>query len=302
MSTWERGHPPLITVFSPNRAQRQQHIALSARKPAAPGINPVGPSPNCPGGLDALPCLAMAIVAALIGLLVGHTVELSLDRSYSDSSLGGPPTRCPTCRSPIRAADLLPVAGYLLHLGRCPDCHQRLPLRALFLAPASALCFALAALATDDWGATVLTGIFCAIFLALLFTDLERRLIPNRIVYPAALLAMAVSWAWPDRSAAQVFAGGGLAFAIMLLMYIISMGRFGFGDVKMATLMGLAAGFPAMTVGLFFTAISAGLVALALLLTRIVRRGEYMPYGPFIALGAIVSLLWGAAIIDWYTG
>jgi len=88
----------------------------------------------------------------------------------------------------------------------------------------------------------------------------------------------------------------------MLLMYIISLGRFGFGDVKMATLMGLAAGFPAMTVGLFFTAISAGVVAIVLMLTGIVRRGEYMPYGPFIALGAIVSLLWGDAIIDWYTG
>ena len=244
----------------------------------------------------------MAIVAALIGLVVGHAVELCLDRSYSDSPLSGPLTRCPTCRSPIGALDLLPLLGYLLHFGRCRHCHQRLPLRALLLAPATALSFALAALATDDWGATILTGIFSAIFLALLFTDLERRLLPNRIVYPAAVLAMAVSWAWPDRNAAQAFAGGGLAFAVMLLMYIISMGRFGFGDVKMATLMGLAAGFPAMTVGLFFTAISAGLVALILMLTRIVRPGQYMPYGPFIALGAIVSLLWGDAIIDWYTG
>jgi leader peptidase (prepilin peptidase)/N-methyltransferase len=172
----------------------------------------------------------------------------------------------------------------------------------LLLAPATALCFALAAIVTDDWRGTILTGVFSAIFLALLFTDLERRLLPNRIVYPAMLLAMVVSWAWPDRNAAQAFAGGGLAFAIMLLMYIISLGRFGFGDVKMATLMGLAAGFPAMTVGLFFTAISAGLVALILMLTRVVRLGQYMPYGPFIALGAIVSLLWGGTIIDWYRG
>lgn len=246
----------------------------------------------------------MAIVAALIGLLVGHAVELSLDRSYSDSPLTGPLTRCPTCRSPIRALHLLPLVGYLLHLGRCPDCRQRLPLRALLLAPASALCFTLAALATDpdNIGATILTGIFCAIFLALLFTDLERRAIPNRIVYPTTVLAMAVSWAWPDRNAAQAFAGGGLAFAVMLLMYIISLGRFGVGDLKMATLMGLAAGFPAMTVGLFFTAISGGLVALILMLTRIVRPGQYMPYGPFIAIGAIVSLLWGDTIIDWYRG
>jgi leader peptidase (prepilin peptidase)/N-methyltransferase len=177
-----------------------------------------------------------------------------------------------------------------------------LPIRALLLPPASALVFALAALTSDEWGPAILGGLFAAIFLALMTTDLERRLIPNRIVYPAMLLAMAASWAWPDRGVAQIFAGGGLAFAIMLIVYIASLGRFGFGDVKMATLMGLTAGFPAVTVGLFFTAISAGLVAALLLLTGVLRRGQYMPYGPFIALGAIISLLWGSAIIDWYTG
>ena len=244
----------------------------------------------------------MPIVAAFLGLIVGHVLELLLDRFYSDAPPRGPLVRCPACRSPIRLLHLLPLLGYLWHRGRCPDCDQRLPVRALLLPPASALVFALAALTSDEWGPTILGGLFAAIFLALMTTDLERRLIPNRIVYPAILLAMAVSWAWPDRGVGQAFAGGGLALAIMLIVYILSLGRFGFGDVKMATLMGFTAGFPAMIVGLFFTAISAGLVAVLLLLTGVVRRGQYIPYGPFIALGAIISLLWGDAIIDWYTG
>jgi leader peptidase (prepilin peptidase)/N-methyltransferase len=244
----------------------------------------------------------MPIAAAFLGLIIGHLLELFLDRFYSDSPPRAPLVRCSACRSPLRLLYLLPLLGYIWYRGRCPDCDQRLPIRALLLPPASALLFALAALASDEWGPTILTGLFAAIFLALVATDLERRLIPNRIVYPAMLLAMAVSWAWPDRSVAQVFAGGGLALAIMLAVYIVSLGRFGFGDVKMATLMGFAAGFPAMAVGLFFTAISAGLVAAFLLLTGIMRRGQYMPYGPFIAIGAIISLLWGDTIIDWYTG
>lgn len=244
----------------------------------------------------------MPIAAAFIGLVVGHILQLFLDRFYSDAPLTGPPTRCPACQSPVRPLDLLPLVGYLWHRGRCPDCDQRLPLRALLLPPAGALVFALAALVYEEWSTTILTGVFGAIFLALATTDLERRLIPNRIVYPSMLVAMAVSWVWPDRNVAQVFAGGGLAFGVMLLMFAISRGRFGFGDVKMATLMGLAAGFPAMTVGLFFTAIAGGLVAGLLLITRVVRPGQYMPYGPFITAGAILSLLWGGAIIDWYTG
>ena len=244
----------------------------------------------------------MPIAAAFLGLIVGHLLEVFLDRFYSDAPPGGPLVRCSACRSPIRLLHLLPLLGYLWYRGRCPDCAQRLPIRVLLLPPASALVFALAALASDEWGPAILGGLFAAIFLALMTTDLERRLIPNRIVYPAMLLAMALSWAWPDRGVGQVFAGGGLAFAIMLIVYFVSLGRFGFGDVKMATLMGFAAAFPAMTVGLFFTALSAGLVAAVLLLTRLVRRGQYIPYGPFIAIGAIISLLWGDTIIDWYRG
>lgn len=240
----------------------------------------------------------MPVAAAFIGLAVGHIVELLLHRSYSDTPLTGPLIRCTSCQSPIRALHLLPLVGYLWHRGRCPDCGQRLPLRALLLSPATALVFALAALIYEEWSTTILTGVFGAIFLALATTDLERRLIPNRIVYPSMLLAMALSWAWPDRNVAQVFAGGAFAFGIMLLMFAISRGRFGFGDVKMATLMGFATGFPAMTVGLFFTAIAGGLVAGALLIARVMRPGQYMPYGPFIALGAILSLLWGSTFFD----
>ncbi|KPJ50399.1 MAG: hypothetical protein AMJ38_01870 [Dehalococcoidia bacterium DG_22] len=244
----------------------------------------------------------MPIVAAFLGLIVGHILELFLDRFYSDAPPGEPLVRCPACRSPTRLLHLLPLLGYLWYRGRCPDCDQRLPIRVLLLPPATALVFALAALASDEWGPTILGGLFAAIFLALVATDLERRLIPNRIVYPAMLLAIALSWAWPDRGIRETLAGGGMAFAIMLAVYIVSLGRFGFGDVKMATLMGFAAGFPAMTVGLFLTAISAGLIAALLLLTGIMRRGQYIPYGPFIALGAIISLLWGDTIIDWYRG
>ena len=233
----------------------------------------------------------MPIAAAFLGLVLGHVIELFLDRSYSGAPLTGPPIRCATCRAPAHPLHLLPLVGYLRYGGRCPDCGQRLPLRALLLPPASALVFALAALAYEEWSTTILTGLFATIFLALAATDLERRLIPNRIVYPSMLLAMALSWAWPDRNVAQVFAGGGFAFLIMLLVFVISMGRFGFGDVKMATLMGLAAGFPAMTMGLFLTAIGGGLVAGLLLITRVARPGQYMPYGPFIAAGAILSLL-----------
>jgi len=184
--------------------------------------------------------------------------------------------------------------------GRCPDCGRWLPLHAFLLAPSAAALFALAQLAVDGFGPALLAGAFATVFLALTFTDLERRLIPNRIVYPSILLAATLSWAWPDRSVLQIFGGGGAALVITSVMYVLGRGAFGFGDVKMSTLMGLVVGFPVVLVGIFIGALAAGAYVLPLVILRVLHRRDYIAYGPFIAIGAVVALLWGDPIWDWY--
>jgi leader peptidase (prepilin peptidase)/N-methyltransferase len=168
------------------------------------------------------------------------------------------------------------------------------------LAPGGAALFAVAQPTVDGFGPALLAGFFTTVFLALTFTDLERRLIPNRVVYPSILLAAALSWAWPDRSVAQVFGGGAAALVITSVMYILGRGAFGFGDVKMSTLMGLVVGFPVVFVGIFFGAFAAGAYVLPLVIVRVLHRRDYIAYGPFIAIGAVVALFWGDPIWDWY--
>jgi leader peptidase (prepilin peptidase)/N-methyltransferase len=239
-------------------------------------------------------------LAAVIGLLLGHVFDIFFDRLYTDQALGGPVYRCPHCCQRLRAIDLIPAAGVLWSRGRCAGCGRWLPLHAFLLAPGGAALFTAAELIVDGFGPALLAGLFATVFLALTFTDLERRLIPNRVVYPSILLAAALSWAWPDRSVAQVFGGGAAALAATGIMYALGRGALGFGDVKMSALMGLVVGFPSVLVGIFIGAFAAGAFVLPLVILRVLHRRDYIAYGPFIAIGAIVALLWGDPIWHWY--
>jgi leader peptidase (prepilin peptidase)/N-methyltransferase len=239
-------------------------------------------------------------LAALIGLLLGHALDVFFDRLYTDEPVTGALYRCPHCRQRPRPIHLVPIAGVLWSRGRCPDCGRWLPLHAFLLAPGAAALFAVAQLTVDGFGPALLAGFFATVFLALTFTDLERRLIPNRVVYPSILLAAALSWAWPDRSVAQAFGGGAAALVVTSVMYVLGRGAFGFGDVKMSTLMGLVVGFPAVLVGIFIAAFAAGAFVLPLVILRVLHRRDYIAYGPFIAIGAVIALFWGDPIWDWY--
>ena len=241
-------------------------------------------------------------LAAIIGLLLGHTLDIFFDRLYSDAPLTGPIHRCPDCRHGPRPMHLIPIVGVAWSRGRCPGCSRRLPLHAFLLAPGAAGLFAAAELIIDGFGPALLAGTFATIFLALTFTDLERRLIPNRVVYPSILLAAALSWAWPDRSVLEVFGGGATALALTSVMFVLGRGAFGFGDVKMSLLMGLVVGLPSVIVGVFIGTFAAGAFVLPLLLLRVLSRRDYIAYGPFIAIGAVVALFWGDPIWDWYFG
>ena len=236
----------------------------------------------------------MIFLAALIGFAFGHVVHLVFDRFFSGEPLRGPFYECPACRSPITATSAIPYATIVLSGGRCPKCGEKFPWRAVILPAGAAGLFALSYLAFDEFGAGLLGGFFATVFLTLTFTDLERRLLPNRIVYPSILLAIAFCWAWPNTSWVQILAGGAVAIGIVVLIYLFSRlfgpEAFGMGDVKMIVLIGFVVGFPAVIVAVLLGTIAAGVVAAVLVVTRIRGLRDYVAHGPFLAFGAVLAL------------
>lgn len=197
------------------------------------------------------------------------------------------------------------VPGYQHLLYRQPE-HRAAPasgrkllLLRLFLAAGCAASGALALRpAHYDAGPAVLTLAFCWVLFVLSSTDFERRIIPNRLSYPAIVAALAVCWAWPDRSWEAILAGGAIALAIGGALFVLGLffgGALGLGDVKLMLLGGLLAGWPAIFTALVIGIVAAGIPGLAL---TVAGRGRtYFSYGPYLALGLVIVLLWPARFV-----
>jgi leader peptidase (prepilin peptidase) / N-methyltransferase len=145
-----------------------------------------------------------------------------------------------------------------------------------------------------DYGPALLTAGFGVALLVIASTDFERRIIPNRLSYPAMGVAVAVCWAWPDRSTLDIVEGAGFALGVAAVLFGLGMlfgaNALGMGDAKLVVLLGLIIGWPGVMTALFFGVIAAGLPAVALLVAG--GRRTYYSYGPYLILGGLVVMLW----------
>ncbi|HEX5940147.1 MAG TPA: A24 family peptidase [Dehalococcoidia bacterium] len=179
---------------------------------------------------------------------------------------------------------------------------NRLAAREWFFAVTLGLTWALAALVAQDLREFALLALFVIPFIAVSITDLEARVIPNRIVYPSVVLALALSWAWPDRGVVEALIGAAAGFGFILFPFLLSGGNgIAAGDVKLGGLIGAAAGWPAVIPGLLVGVVAGGVAAVAVGVSARSRRASFA-YGPYLALGGIVALLFGEDIVDWYAG
>lgn len=246
--------------------------------------------------------MGVAVAIAFFGgLIVGSFITVVAYRVPRGESIVGPRSRCPTCGVQIAAYDNIPVFSWAMLRGRSRCCGEpiaaRYPLTELGL---GALYAATVAVLWGDGGEIALGLVFVTMLLAVTVTDLEQRIIPNKILIVAALAgaiiaAVADPGSLPERAIAAA-AAGGLLFAAALA-YPRGMGL---GDVKLAATMGIFLGrnvAPAILVAL----LAGSIVGLAMIARDgAAARKKAIPFGPFLALGGVVGLLAGDQIVDWY--
>jgi len=252
------------------------------------------------------------VIFVLLGMIVASFLNVCADRLPAGQSLVYPPSHCPACSRRLTARDLIPIFSYLWLRGRCRYCKAFIPRRVLWVEIATAALFGLAYWYWhNDLGIELPIILFyISLFMVIFIIDFEHGLILNKIVYPALVVALLLSVFFtiflPDvsivPSIARAAIGGGIGFVFFLLVALVSRGGMGFGDVKLAALIGLATGFPLVIVALIMGMILGGLVAVILLGFKVRKRKEAIPFGPFLAVGAVVTLLWGSDILSWYMG
>jgi len=245
----------------------------------------------------------IVLAAGVAGLLIGSFLNVVIHRLPRGEGIARSRSRCPGCGATIAAYDNVPLLSWVLLRGRCRHCAApipaRYPLVELLTAGLFAAVVAVKGADADAWPALALV----VALVPITFIDLDHRIIPNRITLPAAvaaplLVALADSGSLAEHLIAGAAAGGFLLLA--LLAYPSGMGM---GDVKLAAVLGLYLGrsvAPAMLVAL----LAGTLVGAAIIARKGAREGRKtaVPFGPFLALGGVVGLLAGPAIVDWYTG
>lgn len=258
---------------------------------------------------------ALLAIFTILGMVIASFLNVVIDRLPNNESLLFPPSHCPHCQRRLAARDLVPVFSYLWLAGRCRYCRAPIPRRILGIEISLG---ALLPLLYWHYGLSAELGIiayYLCLFIVLLVIDWERGLILNKIIYPSMVAAILISIFLPGSISVfmlgsslvslppgigQAAIGGAIGFGISLLVVLISKGGMGWGDVKMAALIGLVVGFPLVFFTLILAAILGGLVAVALLLLKKKKRKEAIPFGPALAIAAIVTLIWGPNILDWY--
>jgi leader peptidase (prepilin peptidase) / N-methyltransferase len=241
---------------------------------------------------------ALALVALAPGLAIGSFVNVVAARVPARLSIVAPGSSCPHCHSPIAWYDNVPLLSYAVLRGRCRSCGWAIPVKypAVELASAVLISVSLARFGLTLRGLAAV--VFCAALVAVTVTDLERRVIPNRIVLPAAGVVLAVQTA---AGRTPEFALAALAAAVFLLLAALAYpGGMGMGDVKLALLLGAALGWT-VAAGLMIGFVAALVPAVVLLVRHgSAARKMAIPFGPFLAFGGVVALFAGHAILHAY--
>ncbi|HUR48443.1 MAG TPA: prepilin peptidase [Acidimicrobiales bacterium] len=250
---------------------------------------------------------AVLVPAALLGLVVGSFINVVSHRVPRGESVVRPRSRCPRCRNEISPRDNVPVISWVMLRGKCRSCAEPIPIRYPATEMGTSLLFVLFTLRFGVVAPLPAYLLLAAVLVAVTATDLEHRLVPKKIVWTgfgagAVLLAAAAVFDGEPKRLVTMAAGSTLAFGGLFVIHFISPRGMGFGDVRLAALLGLFLGWLGLAyvgLGLFSGFVTGGVAGIGALLAGRSRKSA-LPFAPFLALGTVIAILLGAPILDWY--
>ena len=252
--------------------------------------------------------LALVALAAVLGLAVGSFLNVVIHRVPRKESVVSPRSRCPGCGTELASRDNIPVLSWLLLRGRCRTCSMAISPRYPLVELSTGVLYGLLALRLHDDAALPAFLVLGAAQIAISLIDLEHFIVPNRIVYPTLFLmapllvgAAVVEDDWLSLRGSVL--GGLLAFGILFVIHVVSPRGMGFGDVRLAGVLGAALGWLDLghvLLGLFLGFLTASVISLSLIGLKVRSRKDRIPFGPFLALGALLAVFAGEPILRWY--
>lgn len=247
--------------------------------------------------------ITIAFLAAM-GLAVGSFLNVCIHRLPRRESLMFPPSHCPICDRHLAWFENLPVVSWLVLKGRCRTCGTRISVQYPLVEATTAVVF-VGGYFIYGWTPLLAARLLFACAMIVLFViDLHHRILPNVITLPGSVVGLALSLFLPPgwrSSLIGLIAGGGLLFIISEAYYRVRGHEgLGMGDVKMLAMIGAFLGWPLMLVTLIFASFAGSLVGIGLLTSGKGGMKAALPFGTFLAVGALVAAVAGDSLLTWY--
>ncbi|MEW6739228.1 MAG: prepilin peptidase [Nitrospirota bacterium] len=258
--------------------------------------------------------MMMIIIIFLLGLIVGSFLNVCIYRLPRNISIIRPSSSCPACNTPIKPWDNIPVLSYIFLKGKCRKCGESISIRYPMVELLNGILY---------WAASNFFGygwhlpflfVFVSAMIVITFIDLDFQIIPDVITLPGIVISLlSASFLLPDpfslqpsafslsvvgfkNSIAGLFIGGGLFY----LIAILSRGGMGGGDIKLMAMVGAFMGWKAVFLTTFIGSLVGSIVGIFLMVFKGKGRKTKIPFGPFLALGSIITLFFGGEILKWY--
>jgi leader peptidase (prepilin peptidase) / N-methyltransferase len=247
------------------------------------------------------------LIAGTLGALIGSFLNVCIYRLPLGKSIVWPGSHCPSCGKAIEFYDNIPVLSYLWLIGRCRACRERISIRYPFVEAVNGAGY-LAILWT--FGPTWTTVLYALLFSALLVvagTDLTHKIIPNVVTLPGIVLGLlGAATVLPVgllNALLGVAVGGGLLWALAWASpYLFGKEGMGGGDIKLLAMIGAFLGWKPALLTIMIGSLTGSVIGISLIALKLMKRDEYIPFGPFLVLGALLSMFFAQPMLDWYQG
>ncbi|HXT67202.1 MAG TPA: prepilin peptidase [Nitrospiraceae bacterium] len=250
---------------------------------------------------------SLYLLVGILGALIGSFLNVCIFRLPRGESIAWPGSHCPSCAHAIAFYDNIPLLSYLWLGGRCRACRAPISIRYPIVEATNALGYL-----TILWsfGPTWTAALYALLFSALVVvtgTDLTHKMIPNVITLPGAVVgllgAVTVLPVGVINSVLGLTVGGGLLWLLAWLSpYLFGKEGMGGGDIKLLAMIGAFLGWKPALLTIMIGSLTGSIIGVSLIALRIIKRDDYIPFGPFLVLGALLSMFFAQPLLDWYQG
>lgn len=249
--------------------------------------------------------LYFSIIAFIFGAVVGSFLNVCICRMPKNESVVSPPSHCPNCDYRIRWYDNIPLVSYLLLKGRCRGCRTPISVQYPLVEFINGLLTLLLFLRYGPSLTFLALFIFCSALVVITFIDLEHQIIPDEISLSGIVLGFVCSFflpglGWLNSLVGIILGGGSLLLVAYIYQWLTGKDGMGGGDIKLLAMMGAFLGWKAVPFIIFASSLVGSIVGITIMLVQKKDSKLAIPFGPYLAFGAVLYIFYGRQIIQWY--